>query len=54
MNDPLPDRVVLLALLVTLFMVFSLIFMFRAPQNELQPSIQWRETPGITSESLQI
>ncbi len=54
MNDQLPDKTVLLAIIATLIIVFSLIFSSRPSQNQLQPSIQWREIPDTTSETLKI
>ncbi len=53
-NNPLPDRTVLLALVATLLLVFSLVFSMR-PQNQPNgPSIQWRELPQESSRALQI
>ncbi len=55
MNDDLPDRTVLLIILATLLLVFTLIFSLRPAQKNLQPAIQWKDTTqNTTSEVLQI
>ena len=54
MNNHLPDRTVILAIFATIIMIFSLIFLWRPSQNELQPSIQWRDQPMTTNEALEI
>ena len=52
MQDPLPDNIVIMSLIGVLIVVFTLIYSFRPQQKELQPSIQWRDTPIIYSETL--
>ncbi len=54
MNDQLPDRTVILALIATLLLIFSLIFSLRPAQNGLQPSIEWRDSQSINSKPLKI
>ncbi len=44
MKDQLPDRTVILTLIVTLLLVFALIFSLRPKQQQLGPSIEWRES----------
>ncbi len=54
MQDPLPDNTVILIILSTLILVFSLIFMFRPQQSELNPSIEWKEPLSTSSSALEI
>lgn len=54
MNDKLPDKTVVLALLATLLLIFSLIFSMKPSQIELQPSIEWRDSQTQSSKVLQI
>ena len=44
MNDPLPDRNVLLIILATLLLVFFLVFSFKSPKIEQERSIQWMDS----------
>ena len=53
MKPVLPDWTVLLALLVTLALVFSLIFSQR-PSNPDSPPLLWRSPTPERSDSLQI
>ncbi len=52
MNEPLPDKTVILIILCTILLVFSFIFTFRQPQNRLEPSIQWRDSTPESINSL--
>ncbi len=54
MKSPWPDRLVILALVGTLLIVFALIFSLRPAGQGHEPSIQWREAPESNSGSLQI
>ncbi|HGY5549687.1 MAG: hypothetical protein AB8B35_06665 [Prochlorococcus sp.] len=54
MKSPWPDRLVILALVGTLLIVFALIFSLRPAGQGNEPSIQWREAPESNSGSLQI
>ncbi len=47
MNDPLPDKTVLLAIFATLMLVFLLIFSTRGSQENLQPDIEWKDSQTI-------
>ena len=44
MNDQLPDRTVLLIILATLFLVFSLVFSFKSEKIEQEKTIQWMDS----------
>ena len=44
MNDQLPDKTVLLLLLATLLLVFSLVFSFKSNKIEQENSIQWLDS----------
>ncbi len=44
MNDPLPDRTVLLVILATLLLVFILAFSFKSKKLEQEKSIQWMDS----------
>ena len=54
MKDQLPDSTVLIAILATLILIFSLIFSTRAPNLELQQDIEWRGSQIESSENIQI
>ncbi len=55
MKEPLPDSTVLIVLVLTLLIVFSIIFSIRPKSFNLQPSIDWRDAPQTTtSEALNI
>ena len=54
MNDQLPDRTVILSILVTLILIFSLIFLLRPSQIDLQPNIEWRDTQDQQIETIKI
>ena len=48
--EPLPDRVVILGLLATLMVCFSLVFWsVRLALGPEQPPLQWREQPAAPS-----
>ena len=44
MNDQLPDRIVLLIILATLLLVFSLAFSFNSNKIQQEKSIQWMDS----------
>ena len=44
MNDQLPDRTVLLIILATLFLVFTLVFSFKSDKIEQENTIQWMDS----------
>ena len=44
MNDPLPDRTVLLIILATLLLVFFLVFSFKSEKIEQEKTIQWMDS----------
>ncbi|AAP99783.1 hypothetical protein EV11_1697 [Prochlorococcus sp. SS52] len=46
MQKNLEDRTVILIILCTLLLVFTLIFTFIPSDNQLSPSIQWKDTPN--------
>ena len=43
MNDQLPDKTILLILLATLLLVFSLVFSFKSQKIEQEKTIQWMD-----------
>ncbi len=53
MNE-LPDKTVIVALIATILLIFGLIFSTRPPQENLQPSIQWREASPDILKSMEI
>ncbi len=54
MKDPLSDSNIILVIIATLVIVFSLIFSTRPSQQELQPSIKWRDVPSPSRGALEI
>ena len=44
MNDPLPDRTVLLIILATLLLIFFLVFSFKSQRIEQEKTIQWMDS----------
>ena len=44
MKDQLPDRTVLLIILATLLLVFSLVFSFKSEKIEQEKTIQWMDS----------
>ena len=54
MNDQLPDKTVILVILFTLILIFSLIFSLRPNQQELQPTIEWRDSQNQSNEIVQL
>ena len=53
MNDNLPDKTVVLIILATLILIFSLI-LFTVPNNQnKQPALQWRDYPNLNNDTLQ-
>ena len=44
MENPLPDRTVILIILSTLLLVFTLVFTFLPPKNKFENELQWRES----------
>ena len=44
MNDQLPDRTILLIILATLLLVFSLVFNFKSQRIEQEKTIQWMDS----------
>ena len=44
MNDKLPDRTVLIIILATLLLVFSLVFSFKSEKIEQEKTIQWMDS----------
>jgi hypothetical protein len=45
--NPLPDRVVLLALLTTIALCFALVFWTVRLQPRPEPPLQWRDGPTV-------
>ena len=46
MKEPFSDSSVLLSLLFTILIIFTLIFTFGGPkESPLDPSIQWKDAP---------
>ena len=54
MNNQLPDKTVILSIIATIILIFSLIFAWRPNQNKLEPSIEWRDSPGQPNELLKL
>ncbi|HJN37073.1 MAG: hypothetical protein AB8E87_11050 [Prochlorococcus sp.] len=54
MKPPWPDRLVLLMLLATLLLVFSLIFTFKFVQDDAAPGLLWRDAPAAEKGTLAI
>jgi hypothetical protein len=50
--NPLPDRVVLLALLTTIALCFALVFWTARLQPRPEPPLQWRDGPSALTQSL--
>ena len=48
MNDPLPDKTVILIILATLLLVFFLVFSFKSQKIEQQKTIQWMDSSTNT------
>jgi len=46
--NPLPDRVVILGLLITLGLCFALVFWSVRLNPGQEPPLQWRDRPGQT------
>ena len=44
MNDQLPDRTILLIILATLLLVFSIAFTFKSKKIQQERSIQWMDS----------
>ena len=53
MNNQLPDRTVILSIIATLLLIFSLIFSLRPSHQEFQPSIEWRDSQIQSSQALE-
>jgi hypothetical protein len=45
--NPLPDRVVLVALFTTIALCFALVFWTVRLQPRPEPSLQWRDGPSV-------
>lgn len=54
MPDKLSDRQVLLAILVTIVIVFGLIFSLRHAAEQRTPPLLWRDSPAEPAQTLQI
>ena len=54
MKDPLSDNIVLISILATLIFVFLLIFSVKQNHPEFAPSIEWREIPQTSSQTIKI
>ena len=54
MPDKLSDRQVLLAILMTLVIVFGLVFGLRRSVEERTPTFLWRDSPSGEAQTLQI
>ncbi len=50
MNDPLPDKTILLIILATLLLVFFLVFSFKSSKIEQENTIQWMDS-SLNTES---
>ena len=46
--NPLPDRTVILGMLITLGLVFALVFLFVRLAPDTAPALQWRDSAPIT------
>ena len=54
MNNKFSDSTVILAIFATIIFVFTLIFLVSPSQDELQPSIQWKESPTSSNKMIKI
>lgn len=45
--NPLPDRTVILGMLITLGLVFALVFWFVRLSPSTEPVLQWRESAPV-------
>ena len=52
MNDQLPDSTVIIAILLSVILVFSLVFTTRPDKGTLPPSIEWRDSSKVPSQTL--
>jgi len=49
--NQLPDRTVILGILITLGVVFASVFWFVRLTPSTEPPLQWRESPPLTPKS---
>ncbi len=54
MNNNLEDSTVIIVILATLIIVFSLIFSMRPMQLNNQPSIEWRDSQNTTNRVVEL
>ena len=45
--NPLPDRTVILGMVITLGLVFALVFWFVRLAPSPEPALQWRDAPPL-------
>jgi len=43
MENPLPDRTVILIMISTLLLIFTLVFTFLPSKNKFENELQWRD-----------
>ncbi len=54
MNDQIPDRTVVIALLVTIMLVFAMIFSIRPNNQDIAPTIEWKESSAGNIEAVKL
>jgi len=54
MNEQMPDRTIIAIILVTILLVFTLIFSLRPSDRIMEPTMQWKDMPTSRSGSLEI
>ena len=52
--NPLPDRTVILGMLITLGLVFALVFWFVRLAPSPEPALQWRDTAPTTPKGVPV
>ena len=53
MDEQLSDKTVILIIIGTILLIFLLIFTFIPSNNELSPSIQWKDTQANSINNLE-
>ena len=54
MNDPLPDKTTLLAILVTIIIIFILVFASVKGNNDINNQLQWKDSPPTNNQEFKL
>ena len=54
MDEQIPDKTVIIIILVTIMFIFAVIFSVTPTRKQINPDIQWKDSPNSYSNEIKI